>query len=163
MAQSFSRHTHTAGDGDGDEVGALLHLILPGQEGRNCETFTLFQLIAVGLAIFFVAGLLSAMGFSYCYHVNRTSSDSAVIHPSTPNHLNYNKPGNAAPKNEKYIPMEFKTLNKNNLHVNDDTCHHFSTSLGPSNVFSTTYFPPGLSKYDYHHQDAACRTFHMHS
>lgn len=68
----------------------------------------MFQLIAVGLASFFVAALLSAMGYSYCYHLNRTTSESAVIHPSTPNHLNYNKPGNAAPKNEKYIPMEFK-------------------------------------------------------
>lgn len=138
-------------------------VILPGQEDQNCGTYTLFQLIAVGLASFFVAALLSAMGYSYCYHLNRTTSESAVIHPSTPNHLNYNKPGNTAPKNEKYIPMEFKTLNKNNLHVNDESCNHFSAALGSSNMFTTTYYPPGLSKYDYHHQEAQCRTYNMHS
>ncbi|KAK7893328.1 hypothetical protein WMY93_022480 [Mugilogobius chulae] len=69
---------------------------VPGQDNQNCGTYTLFQLIAVGLASFFVAALLSAMA-----SLGRDP-------PSTPNHLNYNKPGNAAPKNEKYIPMEFK-------------------------------------------------------
>lgn len=70
--------------------------------------FTLFQLVAVGSASFFAAALLSGLAFSYCHHLNRPSAESAVIHPSTPNHLTYNKQGNATPKNEKYIPMEFK-------------------------------------------------------
>lgn len=73
-----------------------------------CTAFTLFQLAAVGLASFFAAALLSALAFTYCHHLNRPSAESAVIHPSTPNHLTYNKQGNATPKNEKYIPMEFK-------------------------------------------------------
>ena len=70
--------------------------------------FTLFQLVAVGSASFFAAALLSALAYSYCHHLNRPSAESAVIHPSTPNHLTYNKQGNSMPKNEKYIPMEFK-------------------------------------------------------
>lgn len=70
--------------------------------------FTLFQLVAVGAASFFAAALLSALAYSYCHHLNRPSAESAVIHPSTPNHLTYNKQGNSTPKNEKYIPMEFK-------------------------------------------------------
>ncbi|MEQ2208071.1 hypothetical protein XENOCAPTIV_024386 [Xenoophorus captivus] len=70
--------------------------------------FTLFQLVAVGSASFFAAALLSGLAYSYCHHLNRPSAESAVIHPSTPNHLMYNKQGNVAPKNEKYIPMEFK-------------------------------------------------------
>lgn len=70
--------------------------------------FTLFQLVAVGSASFFAAALLSALAFTYCNQLNRPSAESAVIHPSTPNHLTYNKQGNATPKNEKYIPMEFK-------------------------------------------------------
>lgn len=70
--------------------------------------FTLFQLIAVGAASFFAAALLSALVYSNCHHMNRPSAESAVIHPSTPNHLTYNKQGNSTPKNEKYIPMEFK-------------------------------------------------------
>lgn len=79
------------------------------------SAFTLFQLVAVGLATFLAAGLLSALAFSYCHHLNRPSAESAVIHPSTPNHLTYNKHGNAMPKNEKYIPMEFKVAQSHNL------------------------------------------------
>uniref|UniRef100_A0A3P8TRZ0 Semaphorin-2A n=1 Tax=Amphiprion percula TaxID=161767 RepID=A0A3P8TRZ0_AMPPE len=126
-----------------------------------CLAFTLFQLVAVGSASFFAAALLSALGWTYCHHLNRPSAESAVIHPSTPNHLTYNKPGNATPKNEKYIPMEFKTLNKNNLHVNDETCNHFPSPLPSSHMFTTTYYPPSLSKYDFH-ADSPCRTY-MHS
>uniref|UniRef100_A0AAQ5Y1P6 Semaphorin-2A n=1 Tax=Amphiprion ocellaris TaxID=80972 RepID=A0AAQ5Y1P6_AMPOC len=136
-------------------------VILPGQEDQSCGTFTLFQLVAVGSASFFAAALLSALGWTYCHHLNRPSAESAVIHPSTPNHLTYNKPGNATPKNEKYIPMEFKTLNKNNLHVNDETCNHFPSPLPSSHMFTTTYYPPSLSKYDFH-ADSPCRTY-MHS
>ncbi|XP_022066020.1 semaphorin-5B-like isoform X2 [Acanthochromis polyacanthus] len=136
-------------------------VILPGQEEQSCGTFTLFQLVAVGSASFFAAALLSALGWTYCHHLNRPSAESAVIHPSTPNHLTYNKQGNATPKNEKYIPMEFKTLNKNNLHVNDETCNHFPSPLPSSHMFTTTYYPPSLSKYDFH-ADSPCRTY-MHS
>lgn len=72
------------------------------------SAFTLFQLLSVGVASFFAAVLLSALAFTYCHHLNRPSAESSVIHPSAPNHLNYNKQGNNTPKNEKYIPMEFK-------------------------------------------------------
>lgn len=68
----------------------------------------MFQLVSVGLAAFLAAGLLSALAFSYCHHLSRPSAESAVIHPSAPNHLAYNKRGNGQAKNEKYIPMEFK-------------------------------------------------------
>lgn len=85
--------------------GSVSALFLPTS---LCTAFTLFQLAAVGLASFFAAALLSALAFTYCHHLNRPSAESAVIHPSTPNHLTYNKQGNATPKNEKYIPMEFK-------------------------------------------------------
>ncbi len=81
--------------------------LLPFQPLRF-PAYTLFQLVAVGSASFFAAALLSALAYSYCHHLNRPSAESAVIHPSTPNHLTYNKQGNTAPKNEKYIPMEFK-------------------------------------------------------
>uniref|UniRef100_A0A3P9HT45 Sema domain-containing protein n=1 Tax=Oryzias latipes TaxID=8090 RepID=A0A3P9HT45_ORYLA len=136
-------------------------VILPGEEEQSCGAFTLFQLVAVGSASFFAAALLSALVYSYCHHLNRPSAESAVIHPSTPNHLTYNKRGNAAPKNDKYIPMEFKMLNKNNLHVNDETCNHFPPPLSSTNMFSTTYYPPCVSKYDFH-PDSPCRTF-LHS
>ncbi|KAM8871971.1 semaphorin-5B-like [Synchiropus picturatus] len=133
-------------------------VILPGQEDENCGSFTVFQLIAVGMASFFAAGLLSALVFTYCHHMNRASAESAVIHPSTPNHLTYNKQDNTVPKNEKYIAMEFKTLNKNNLRVNEETCNHFPAPLPSSNMFTATYYPPNLSKYDFH-QDSPCRTY----
>ncbi|KAM4538121.1 semaphorin-5B-like [Fundulus diaphanus] len=136
-------------------------VILPGQENQSCGTFTLFQLVAVGSASFFAAALLSGLAYSYCHHLNRPSAESAVIHPSTPNHLTYNKQGNVAAKNEKYIPMEFKMLNKNNLHVNDETCNHFSSPMASSNMFTTTYYPPCGSKYDFH-PDSPCRSY-MHS
>uniref|UniRef100_A0A3Q3K6Z8 Sema domain-containing protein n=1 Tax=Monopterus albus TaxID=43700 RepID=A0A3Q3K6Z8_MONAL len=122
------------------------------------DSFTLFQLVAVGSASFFAAALVSALAYTYCYHLNRPSAESAVIHPSTPNHLTYNKQDNTTPKNEKYIPMEFKTLNKNNLHVNEETCNHFPSPLPSSNMFTTTYYPPNLSKYDFH-PDSPCRTY----
>ncbi|XP_029929330.1 semaphorin-5B-like [Myripristis murdjan] len=136
-------------------------VILPGQDEQHCGTFTLFQLVAVGSASFFTAVLLSVLGYAYCQRLNRPSAESAVIHPSTPNHLTYNKQGNATPKNEKYTPMEFKTLNKNNLHVNDETCNYFTSPLPSSNVYTTTYYPPSLSKYDFH-PDSPCRNY-MHS
>ncbi|XP_057711639.1 semaphorin-5B-like isoform X2 [Corythoichthys intestinalis] len=133
-------------------------VILPEQEVNNCGTFTLFQLIAVGIASFFAAALLSALAFAYCHHLSRPSAESAVIHPSRHNHLTYNKQDNATPKNEKYIPMEVVMLHKNNLHMNDDTNRHFASS---SNMFTTTYYPPNLSKYDFP-PEASCRAY-VHS
>ncbi|KAF7655613.1 hypothetical protein LDENG_00053850 [Lucifuga dentata] len=137
-------------------------VILPGQEDQNCGSFTLFQLVAVGLVSFFAAALLSALAYTYYHHhLNRATAESAVIHPSMPNHLTYNKQGNATPKNEKYIPMEFKTLNKNNFHVNEETCNHFAPSMPSSNMYTTGYYPSNLSKYDFH-PDSPCRNY-MHS
>lgn len=54
-----------------------------------------------------------------------------------------------------------QTLNKNNLHhVNEETCNHFPPPLATTNMFATTYYPPGL-KYDFH-PDSPCRSY-LHS
>ncbi|XP_068506003.1 semaphorin-5B isoform X4 [Syngnathus scovelli] len=136
-------------------------VILPEQEDHNCGTFTLFQLVAVGMASFCAAALLSALAVAYCHHLNRPSVESVVIHPSTHNHLTYNKHDNTTPKNEKYIPMEVVMLHKNNLHVNDDTNRHFPSPVPSSNMFTTTYYPPNLTKYDFP-PEAPCRAY-VHS
>lgn len=68
--------------------------------------FTLLHLIATGVSCFLGAGLLSFLVYVYCQRFHKPSQESAVIHPTTPNHLNYK--GNTTPKNEKYTPMEFK-------------------------------------------------------
>uniref|UniRef100_A0A6Q2XPY5 Semaphorin-2A n=1 Tax=Esox lucius TaxID=8010 RepID=A0A6Q2XPY5_ESOLU len=78
---------------------------------------------------------------------------------STPNHLNYK--GNTTPKNEKYTPMEFKTLNKNNL-LPDERSNFYPTPLQQTNVYTTTYYPTALGKYDYNRPDSSpspCRTY----
>ncbi|KAM6945764.1 semaphorin-5B-like [Aplochiton taeniatus] len=134
-------------------------VILPGQEQEPCGTFTLFQLLAVGAASFFAAVLVSGMAYACCQRLHKPSQESAVIHPSTSNQLAYK--GNGTPKNEKYTPMEFKTLNKNNLHVADETCNYFVSPLPSSNVYTTTYYPPGLGKYDFP-PDSPCRNY-MHT
>lgn len=54
-----------------------------------------------------------------------------------------------------------QTLNKNNLHVNEETCNHFPSPLASSNMFTTTYYPANLSKYDFH-PDSPCRAY-LHS
>lgn len=76
----------------------LACLVFPG--------FTLLHLIATGVSCFLGAGLLSFLVYVYCQRFHKPSQESAVIHPTTPNHLNYK--GNTTPKNEKYTPMEFK-------------------------------------------------------
>lgn len=76
----------------------LPSLVFPG--------FTLLHLIATGVSCFLGAGLLSFLVYVYCQRFHKPSQESAVIHPTTPNHLNYK--GNTTPKNEKYTPMEFK-------------------------------------------------------
>lgn len=58
------------------------------------------------MSCFLGAGLLSFLIYVYCQRVHKPSQESAIIHPTTPNHLNYK--GNTTPKNEKYTPMEFK-------------------------------------------------------
>lgn len=68
--------------------------------------FTLLHLIATGVSCFLGAGLLSFLVYVYCQRFHKPSQESAVIHPTTPNHLSYK--GNTTPKNEKYTPMEFK-------------------------------------------------------
>ena len=70
--------------------------------------FTSIHLIATGVSCFLGAGLLSFLIYVYCQRFHKPSQESAVIHPTTPNHLNYK--GNTTPKNEKYTPMEFKVL-----------------------------------------------------
>lgn len=68
--------------------------------------FTLLHLIATGVSCFLGAGLLSFLVYVYSQRFHKPSQESAVIHPTTPNHLSYK--GNTTPKNEKYTPMEFK-------------------------------------------------------
>ncbi|XP_066542950.1 semaphorin-5B isoform X3 [Hoplias malabaricus] len=113
---------------------------------QPCPGFTLLHLIATGVSCFLGAGLLSFLVYVYCQRFHKPSQDSAVIHPTTPNHLNYK--GNTTPKNEKYTPMEFKTLNKNNL-LPDERTNFFPSPLQQTNVYTTTYYPTALGKYDY--------------
>ncbi|XP_019736270.1 semaphorin-5B isoform X3 [Hippocampus comes] len=128
---------------------------------RDCNeipAFTSIHLIATGVSCFMGAGLLSFLVYVYCQRFHKPSQESAVIHPTTPNHLNYK--GNATPKNEKYTPMEFKTLNKNNL-LPDERSNLFPPSLQQANVYTTTYYPPALGKFDYqpNASPSPCRTY----
>ncbi|MEQ2314358.1 Semaphorin-5B, partial [Ameca splendens] len=84
-------------------------VILPASgfdKDQQCGAFTSIHLIATGVSCFLGAGLLSFLIYVYCQRFHKPSQESAVIHPTTPNHLNYK--GNTTPKNEKYTPMEFK-------------------------------------------------------
>ncbi|KAM8749356.1 semaphorin-5B isoform 2-T3 [Acanthopagrus schlegelii] len=128
---------------------------------RDCNeipAFTSIHLIATGVSCFLGAGLLSFLIYVYCQRVHKPSQESAVIHPTTPNHLNYK--GNTTPKNEKYTPMEFKTLNKNNL-LPDERSNFYPTPLQQTNVYTTTYYPTALGKYDYqpNSSPSPCRTY----
>ncbi|XP_061647675.1 semaphorin-5B isoform X9 [Phyllopteryx taeniolatus] len=136
-------------------------IILPASgfdKDQHCGAFTSIHLIATGVSCFLGAGLLSFLVYVYCQRFHKPSQESAVIHPTTPNHLNYK--GNATPKNEKYTPMEFKTLNKNNL-LPDERSNLFPTSVQQANVYTTTYYPPALGKFDYqaNASPSPCRTF----
>ncbi|KTG03917.1 hypothetical protein cypCar_00001992 [Cyprinus carpio] len=135
--------------------------ILPAssyEKDQQCGGFTLLHLIATGVSCFLGAGLLSFLVYVYCQRFHKPSQESAVIHPTTPNHLNYK--GNTTPKNEKYTPMEFKTLNKNNL-LPDERTNYFPSPLQQTNVYSTTYYPTALGKYDYRPDSSPspCRTY----
>ncbi|XP_032422829.1 semaphorin-5B isoform X2 [Xiphophorus hellerii] len=128
---------------------------------RDCNeipAFTSIHLIATGVSCFLGAGLLSFLIYVYCQRFHKPSQESAVIHPTTPNHLNYK--GNTTPKNEKYTPMEFKTLNKNNL-LPDERSNFYPTPLQQTNVYTTTYYPTPLGKFDYqpNSSPSPCRTY----
>ncbi|XP_019898051.2 semaphorin-5B isoform X3 [Esox lucius] len=85
-------------------------VILPGQnKNQGCGTFSLVHLMATGASCFFAAVGLSVLLYAYYQRVHKPPQESAVIHPTTPNHLSYK--GNTTPKNEKYTPMEFKYSN----------------------------------------------------
>ncbi|XP_026563705.1 semaphorin-5B [Pseudonaja textilis] len=132
-------------------------VILPASsidESTNCGGFSLIHLIATGLSCFFGSSLLTFVIYVYCQRCQRQSQESTVIHPTTPNHLHYK--GNTTPKNEKYTPMEFKTLNKNNL-IPDDRTNFYP--LQQTNVYTTTYYPSTLNKYDYRPEASPGRTF----
>ncbi|KAG8550774.1 hypothetical protein GDO81_019960 [Engystomops pustulosus] len=132
-------------------------VILPASsidENKDCGGFSLIHLIATGVSCFFGSSLLTFVIYVYCQRCQRQSQESTVIHPATPNHLHYK--GNSTPKNEKYTPMEFKTLNKNNLLPDDRTNFY---PLQQTNVYTTTYYPSSLSKYDFRPDSSPGRTF----
>ncbi|XP_056244939.1 semaphorin-5B isoform X2 [Seriola aureovittata] len=136
-------------------------VILPASgfdKDKHCGAFTSIHLIATGVSCFLGAGLLSFLIYVYCQRFHKPSQESAVIHPTTPNHLNYK--GNTTPKNEKYTPMEFKTLNKNNL-LPDERSNFYPTPLQQTNVYTTTYYPTALGKFDYqpNSSPSPCRTY----
>ncbi|KAL6456161.1 hypothetical protein MHYP_G00360120 [Metynnis hypsauchen] len=133
----------------------------PGQKrGFSCGGFSLFHLLLTGVSCFLAALFGSVLVYIFCQRVHKPSQDSAVIHPSTPNHLHPKEPS-GTPKNEKYTPMEFKTLNKNNL-LPDESCNFFPSPLQQTNVYATTYYPTPLGKYDFPSIDSPCRSY-MHS
>ncbi|TRY98713.1 hypothetical protein DNTS_010266 [Danionella cerebrum] len=121
--------------------------------------FSLFHLVLTGACCFLGAVLLSLLVYVYCQKLRKPPQESAVIHPSTPNHLHY-KDNSCAPKNDLYTPMEFKTLNKNNLLPPDESCNFFPTPLPQSNVYTSTYYPSPLGKYDFPGMDSPCSYMH---
>ncbi|XP_028663911.2 semaphorin-5B isoform X1 [Erpetoichthys calabaricus] len=134
-------------------------VILPASSFEKdvpCAGFTLVHLIATGVSCFLGASLLTFLIYAYCQKCRKQSQESAVIHPTTPNHLNYK--GNTTPKNEKYTPMEFKTLNKNNL-LPDERSNFYHAPLQQTNVYTTTYYPTTLNKYDYRPESSPGRTY----
>lgn len=117
-------------------------VILPAssvEETAGCGGFNLVHLVVTGISCFLGSGLLTLAVYLSCQHCQRQSQDSTLVHPATPNHLHYK----GTPKNEKYTPMEFKTLNKNNL-IPDDRANFYP--LQQTNVYTTTYYPSPLNK-----------------
>lgn len=122
-------------------------VILPASsvdEATGCGEFSLLHLVATGISCFVGSGLLTLAVYLYCQHCRHQSQESTLVHPATPNHLHYK--GGGAPKNEKYTPMEFKTLNKNNL-IPDDRANFYP--LQQTNVYTTTYYPSPLNKHSF--------------
>uniref|UniRef100_A0A672L385 Semaphorin 5B n=1 Tax=Sinocyclocheilus grahami TaxID=75366 RepID=A0A672L385_SINGR len=156
-----AQSTPCVGNGSQQRDCNEIPAILPAssyEKDQQCGGFTLLHLIATGVSCFLGAGLLSFLVYVYCQRFHKPSQESAVIHPTTPNHLNYK--GNTTPKNEKYTPMEFKTLNKNNL-LPDERTNYFPSPLQQTNVYTTTYYPTALGKYDYRADSSPspCRTY----
>ncbi|KAK1343959.1 hypothetical protein QTO34_014516 [Cnephaeus nilssonii] len=114
------------------------------EEATGCEGFSLIHLVATGICCFLGSGLLTLAVYLSCQHCQRQSQESTLVHPATPNHLHYK--GGGTPKNEKYTPMEFKTLNKNNL-IPDDKAGFYP--LQQTNVYTTTYYPSPLIKHSF--------------
>ncbi|XP_073707889.1 semaphorin-5B [Garra rufa] len=129
------------------------------KRSTNCGGFSLFHLVLTGVCCFLGAVLLSVLVYVYCQRLRKPPQESAVIHPSTPNHLHY-KENSCVPKNDLYTPMEFKTLNKNNLLPPDESCNFFPSALPQTNVYATTYYPSPLGKYDYPSMDSPCSYMH---
>lgn len=153
-AQSRSRSCEELLPGPGACVGnssqsrpcpySEIPVILPAssvEETTSCGGFNLIHLIVTGVSCFLVSGLLTLAVYLSCQHCQRQSQESTLVHPATPNHLHYK--GGGTPKNEKYTPMEFKTLNKNNL-IPDDRANFYP--LQQTNVYTTTYYPSPLNK-----------------
>ncbi|OWK05971.1 hypothetical protein Celaphus_00012696, partial [Cervus elaphus hippelaphus] len=122
-------------------------VILPASsvdETTSCGGFSLIHLVATGISCFLGSGLLTLAVYLSCQHCQHQSQESTLVHPATPNHLHYK--GGGTPKNEKYTPMEFKTLNKNNL-IPDDRANFYP--LQQTNVYTTTYYPSPLNKHSF--------------
>ncbi|KAB1283607.1 Semaphorin-5B [Camelus dromedarius] len=122
-------------------------VILPASsvdEATGCGGFSLIHLVATGISCFLGSGLLTLAVYLSCQHCQHQSQESTLVHPATPNHLHYK--GGGTPKNEKYTPMEFKTLNKNNL-IPDDRASFYP--LQQTNVYTTTYYPSPLNKHSF--------------
>ncbi|XP_028932208.1 semaphorin-5B [Ornithorhynchus anatinus] len=146
--------------GNGTQHRGCLHgespVILPASgihQGGNCAGFSLIHLIATGISCFLGSGLLSLAIYASCQRCPRQTPESSAIHPATPNHLHY-KAG--TPKNERYTPMEFKTLNKNSLPPDERPGFY---PLQQTNVYTTTYYPSSLNKFDFRADASPGRTF----
>ncbi|TSK42108.1 Semaphorin-5B [Bagarius yarrelli] len=127
---------------------------------KDSAGFSLFHLILTGAASFLVALLGSILVYVFLQKVYKPIQEPAVIHPNTTNHLQ-SKHNTSTPKNEKYTPMEFKTLNKNNL-MPDESCNFYPPLPPQTNVYTTTYYAPPMGKYDFPSLDSPCRNY-MHS
>lgn len=156
-AQSRSRHCEELLPGPSACAGnssqsrpcpySEIPVILPAsgmEEATDCAGFNLIHLVATGISCFLGSGLLTLAVYLSCQHCQRQSQESTLVHPATPNHLHYK--GGGTPKNEKYTPMEFKTLNKNNL-IPDDRANFYP--LQQTNVYTTTYYPSPLNKHSF--------------
>ncbi|XP_044770242.1 semaphorin-5B [Neomonachus schauinslandi] len=156
-AQSRSRHCEELVPGPSACAGnssesrpcpyGEIPVILPAssmEEATSCGGFSLIHLVATGVSCFLGSGLLTLAVYLSCQHCRRQSQESTLVHPATPNHLHYK--GGGTPKNEKYTPMEFKTLNKNNL-IPDDRASFYP--LQQTNVYTTTYYPSPLNKHSF--------------
>nr|XP_021490329.1 semaphorin-5B [Meriones unguiculatus] len=124
-----------------NEIPVILPASSVEETTTSCGGFSLIHLVVTGVSCFLGSGLLTLAVYLSCQRCQRQSQESTLVHPATPNHLHYK--GGGTPKNEKYTPMEFKTLNKNNL-IPDDRANFYP--LQQTNVYTTTYYPSPLNK-----------------